>query len=195
MQQFQWPHIEACSGLRQTDIEAAARVYRESEATIACYGMGYAAPLGRARHSNAEQPVAPPWQHRQAGRRHLPGVRPFERPGPAHGRDHGEARARPAGPPRGAVRLHPAAQAGPRHCRNLRGRARRQRQGVHRPRRQLYPRHSRDRHHGARLAAPPNDGADRHRSIGARSSMAGRPICCPASAASRSTDRPPACNS
>ena len=40
MQQFQWPHIEACSGLRRTDIEAAARVYRESEATIACYGMG-----------------------------------------------------------------------------------------------------------------------------------------------------------
>ena len=40
MQQFQWPHIEACSGLRRTDIETAARVYRESEATIACYGMG-----------------------------------------------------------------------------------------------------------------------------------------------------------
>jgi molybdopterin-dependent oxidoreductase alpha subunit len=40
MQQFQWPHIEACSGLSRSDIEAAARVYRESEATIACYGMG-----------------------------------------------------------------------------------------------------------------------------------------------------------
>jgi molybdopterin-dependent oxidoreductase alpha subunit len=40
MQQFQWPHIEACSGLKRPEIEEAARVYRNSNATIACYGMG-----------------------------------------------------------------------------------------------------------------------------------------------------------
>jgi len=40
MRQFQWPDIEACSGLKRQEIEAAARVYRESNATIACYGMG-----------------------------------------------------------------------------------------------------------------------------------------------------------
>jgi molybdopterin-dependent oxidoreductase alpha subunit len=40
MRQFQWPHIEACSGLKRSEIEAAARVYRNSNATIACYGMG-----------------------------------------------------------------------------------------------------------------------------------------------------------
>ena len=40
MRQFQWPHIEACSGLTRADIEAAAAVYRNANATIACYGMG-----------------------------------------------------------------------------------------------------------------------------------------------------------
>jgi molybdopterin-dependent oxidoreductase alpha subunit len=40
MRQFQWPHIEACSGLSRADIEAAAKVYRDAKAVIACYGMG-----------------------------------------------------------------------------------------------------------------------------------------------------------
>jgi molybdopterin-dependent oxidoreductase alpha subunit len=40
MRLFEWPHIEACSGLSRAAIEAATRVYRDSKATIACYGMG-----------------------------------------------------------------------------------------------------------------------------------------------------------
>ena len=40
MRQFQWRDIELCSGLKRADIEAATRVYRHSDATIACYGMG-----------------------------------------------------------------------------------------------------------------------------------------------------------
>ena len=40
MRQFQWRDIELCSGLKRADVEAATRVYRHSNATIACYGMG-----------------------------------------------------------------------------------------------------------------------------------------------------------
>lgn len=40
MHQFQWPEIEACSGLTRADIEEAAKVYAGSKAVIACYGMG-----------------------------------------------------------------------------------------------------------------------------------------------------------
>jgi molybdopterin-dependent oxidoreductase alpha subunit len=40
MRLFQWRDIEACSGLTRADIEAATKVYRQSNATIACYGMG-----------------------------------------------------------------------------------------------------------------------------------------------------------
>jgi molybdopterin-dependent oxidoreductase alpha subunit len=37
---FDWPEIEHCSGLRREAIEAAADVYADSNAVIACYGMG-----------------------------------------------------------------------------------------------------------------------------------------------------------
>ena len=37
---FDWPEIERCSGLDRSDIEAAAEVYANSKAVIACYGMG-----------------------------------------------------------------------------------------------------------------------------------------------------------
>ncbi len=40
MREFQWPEIEACSGLKRADIEEAAKVYARSKAVIACYGMG-----------------------------------------------------------------------------------------------------------------------------------------------------------
>jgi molybdopterin-dependent oxidoreductase alpha subunit len=40
MDQFQWPEIEACSGLSRAAIEAAAKTYRNAKAVIACYGMG-----------------------------------------------------------------------------------------------------------------------------------------------------------
>ncbi len=40
MRQFSWPDIEACSGLARADIEAAADVYANAKAVIACYGMG-----------------------------------------------------------------------------------------------------------------------------------------------------------
>jgi molybdopterin-dependent oxidoreductase alpha subunit len=40
MGHFQWPEIEACSGLSRAAIESAASVYRNAKAVIACYGMG-----------------------------------------------------------------------------------------------------------------------------------------------------------
>jgi anaerobic selenocysteine-containing dehydrogenase len=40
MNQFQWPEIEACTGLSRAAIESAARVYGNASAVIACYGMG-----------------------------------------------------------------------------------------------------------------------------------------------------------
>jgi molybdopterin-dependent oxidoreductase alpha subunit len=40
MRLFQWPHIEACSGLTRVAIESATKVYRDAKAVIACYGMG-----------------------------------------------------------------------------------------------------------------------------------------------------------
>jgi anaerobic selenocysteine-containing dehydrogenase len=40
MNHFQWPEIEACSGLSRAEIESAADVYRNAKAVIACYGMG-----------------------------------------------------------------------------------------------------------------------------------------------------------
>jgi molybdopterin-dependent oxidoreductase alpha subunit len=40
MDHFQWPEIEACSGLSRAAIESAASVYRNTKAVIACYGMG-----------------------------------------------------------------------------------------------------------------------------------------------------------
>ena len=40
MEHFQWPEIEACSGLSRSAIESAAGVYRNAKAVIACYGMG-----------------------------------------------------------------------------------------------------------------------------------------------------------
>src|SRR6476661_462745 len=72
MNHFQWPEIEACSGLSRAAIESAARVYGNADAVIICYARG----------------------------RHFSGARPFECPGPAHSRDHGKARARSARSPR-----------------------------------------------------------------------------------------------
>jgi hypothetical protein len=40
MGQFQWPDLEACSGLSRAAIEAAAKTYGDAKAVIACYGMG-----------------------------------------------------------------------------------------------------------------------------------------------------------
>jgi len=40
MEHFQWPEIEACSGLSRSAIQSAAGVYRNAKAVIACYGMG-----------------------------------------------------------------------------------------------------------------------------------------------------------
>jgi molybdopterin-dependent oxidoreductase alpha subunit len=40
MDHYQWPEIEACSGLNRSAIESAAKVYRDAKAVIACYGMG-----------------------------------------------------------------------------------------------------------------------------------------------------------
>jgi molybdopterin-dependent oxidoreductase alpha subunit len=40
MRLFEWSQIEACSGLKRADIEAAAIVYANARAVIACYGMG-----------------------------------------------------------------------------------------------------------------------------------------------------------
>lgn len=40
MHAFEWSRIEACSGLSRADIEAAADVYANAKAVIACYGMG-----------------------------------------------------------------------------------------------------------------------------------------------------------
>lgn len=40
MDKFHWPDIEACSGLKRADIEAATRTYCNAKAVIACYGMG-----------------------------------------------------------------------------------------------------------------------------------------------------------
>jgi len=37
---FEWADIESCSGLPREQIEAAAEVYANSNAVIACYGMG-----------------------------------------------------------------------------------------------------------------------------------------------------------
>jgi anaerobic selenocysteine-containing dehydrogenase len=37
---FQWPEIEACSGLSRAAIESAAGAYRNAKSVIACYGMG-----------------------------------------------------------------------------------------------------------------------------------------------------------
>ena len=40
MDHFQWPDIEACSGLSRAEIKSAARVYCNAKAVIICYGMG-----------------------------------------------------------------------------------------------------------------------------------------------------------
>ncbi|MFD0985860.1 FdhF/YdeP family oxidoreductase [Methyloligella solikamskensis] len=40
MDQFLWRDIESASGLTRADIEAAAKVYGQADAVIACYGMG-----------------------------------------------------------------------------------------------------------------------------------------------------------
>jgi anaerobic selenocysteine-containing dehydrogenase len=40
MNLFQWGDIEACNGLTREAITAATEVYRNSNAVIACYGMG-----------------------------------------------------------------------------------------------------------------------------------------------------------
>src|SRR5262249_12163988 len=40
MDHFQWPEVEACSGLSRAAIESAAGVYRNAKAVIACYGRG-----------------------------------------------------------------------------------------------------------------------------------------------------------
>jgi molybdopterin-dependent oxidoreductase alpha subunit len=40
MDHFQWPEIEACTGLTRAAIESAAKVYAEAKAVIICYGMG-----------------------------------------------------------------------------------------------------------------------------------------------------------
>jgi molybdopterin-dependent oxidoreductase alpha subunit len=37
---FSWERIEACSGLKRWEIEAAAQTYAEAKSVIACYGMG-----------------------------------------------------------------------------------------------------------------------------------------------------------
>lgn len=40
MNGFSWDAVEACSGLRQPQIEAAAETYARARSVIACYGMG-----------------------------------------------------------------------------------------------------------------------------------------------------------
>ena len=50
----------------------------------------------RRERADARQPAAAARKYRQAGSRHLPGARPFQCPGPAHGRHLREAGARAA---------------------------------------------------------------------------------------------------
>ena len=157
MHHFQWPDIEACSGLTRADIEAARSVYRNAKAVIACYGMGLTQHrsgvlaiqmlsnllLMRGNIGKPGAGIFPVRGHsnvqgqRTVGITEKPDLVPLDRLAKQYGFD-------------------PPARARPQYCRSLRGRARRQRQGVHCARRQLHPRHSRNRHHGARLAATPS---------------------------------------
>ena len=106
MDHFQWPEIEACSGFssRRHRIGGERLWQRQGRYHLLWHGPD-TAPFGGARDPDAEQFAAHARQYRQARGRHLSGARPFECPGPAHGRDHGKARARPARSSRRAVRF------------------------------------------------------------------------------------------
>ena len=92
------------------------RDVRDSSRTVTCWAMGI------TQHRNAVATVKeivnvalPPGQHRQAGRRAVPGPRPLQRPGRPH---HGHLGAAAGALPRRAarrVRLRAAARARPRH--------------------------------------------------------------------------------
>ena len=148
---------------------------------------------GRER-ADAGQPAAAARQHRQAGRGRLPGARPLERPGPAHGRHHREAGARAARQARrNSTASSPPRHEGLHHRQGLREDDRGRGEGLHRARRQLRPRRARpasgSRRRGASCGSPSPSPPN---STAATSSMARSPTCCPASAGSRSTSRPPA---
>ena len=96
MRAADWPEIEiarpASSALR---MEATAAVYARAKAAIDRLWDGHdAARQRRRKRADGCQPAAAARQYRKAGRRRPADSRPFERPGPAHGRDHRKAGAR-----------------------------------------------------------------------------------------------------
>ena len=109
------PRSSAASGLtRSAHGGRGRRSMRAPKRVIGIYGMGLTQHQQRRRErADARQPAAAARQYRQARRRHLPGARPFQRAGPAHGRHHRKARAGAARQAQGAVRLRAAAREGP----------------------------------------------------------------------------------
>ena len=78
------------------------------------------APQRRAERDDAGQPAAAARQYRQAGRRHLPGARPLQRAGPAHGRHHRKAGTGAARQAEGQFGFEPPRDKGHEHGRGLR---------------------------------------------------------------------------
>jgi len=133
IRQTAWDDILSTSGLPREQLERVARVYMQSKAVIACYGMGMT--QHRLGTDNVQQLVNLLFlarQYRQARRRHLSGARALERAGGPDGRDRREAEAgipRSAGP---GVRLRPAPRPRSQRRPRRRGHAGRPGQGVHR---------------------------------------------------------------
>ena len=143
-----WDQVHAATGLTREQIEECAAMFRDSSRDRDLLGDGAdpAPQLGRDDQGDRQRGV-PPGQHRQAGRRALPGARPLQRAGRP---DHGHLGAAQAGLPRRAARrvpLRAAARARLRHRRGGQGAGRRPGPGVLRDGRQLRLRGLRHRRH------------------------------------------------
>ena len=121
------------------------------------------ARAGHPERADVRQSAAPARQYRQARREHLPGARPFERPGPAHRRHHRKPELAPLDQLARQYGFEPPRENGMNTRRRLRRRRWRRRvRGFHLPRRQLRPRDARPRPHGAGLAQAAADRFNRH---------------------------------
>ena len=90
----EWPELERRSGLTRDAIEAAAKVYADAKSVIGIYGMGLdPASHGRGERPDADEPAAVARPYWPGGGRDLSRAGAFERPGTAHGRHDGKARA------------------------------------------------------------------------------------------------------
>jgi formate dehydrogenase major subunit len=153
-----WDQIVQVSGITRPP---CAEIYIRSKATVICYGMGLTQHQYGSRLLQQVQPAVAARQLRQARRRHRTDPWPFQCAGRPHRRHRREAQAGLSGPRAAGVRLRSAARARPSCGRVDRGDAGRQRQGVHRPGRQLHPCRAR---YTARVRGDARPGADgRHR--------------------------------